>query len=96
MAWLNDLHVMQLLACLLAIVTVGLAAVLSRRSGTVAAAEAAARQAQTEAQAAGLRAAEATARLDGQLQRLAELGAERDEMRAMIDRTREQSEALAR
>lgn len=96
MGWWNDPQILRLLAILLALAGIVLLVVLSRRSGTVAAAEAALRQAQAETQAAGLRAAEATARLEGQVQRLAELGAERDELRRALGETRQQAETLAR
>lgn len=96
MAWWNDLQVIRLLAILLAVAGIGMLIALSRRSAALAAAGAALREAQADAQAAGLRAAEATARLDGHIQRLSELGAERDGLREAVDRARHQSELLAR
>ena len=92
----NDLGVMWLLVVLLALAGIGLAALLARRAGVVAAAQSALREAQAEAQGAGLRAAEATARLEAQVQRLAELGAERDGLRAALDGARAQAESLSR
>jgi len=92
----NDLGVMWLLVPLLALAVIALLVLLSRRAAAVAAAEAALRQAQAEAQAAGLRAAEATARLEPQVQRLAELATERDTLRAVLDQARVQSESLSR
>lgn len=89
MAWFNDPGVLGLLALLLAVAAAALLAAFVRRAGQLAAARA-------EAQAAGLRAAEALARLEGQVQRLAELAAERDAARLAAEQARAQAESLAR
>ncbi|MDO5370960.1 DNA recombination protein RmuC [Paracoccus sp. (in: a-proteobacteria)] len=92
----NDPQLLRLLAILLALAGIVLAVLLSRRSAAVTGAETALREARAEAQAAGLRAAEATARLEGQVHRLTELGTERDDLRDAVDQARTQAETLAR
>ena len=76
MAWVGDLQAMRVLALALAVAAAVLLVILRRQAGALGAAQAGAAGARAEAQAAGLRAADATARLDGLTRRLDDLGDE--------------------
>ena len=70
MAWVGDLQAMRVLALALAVAAAVLLVILRRQAGALGAAQAGAAGARAEAQAAGLRAADATARLDGLIARM--------------------------
>ena len=96
MAWVGDLQAMRVLALALAVAAAILLVILRRQAGALAAAQAGTSDAKAETQAAGLRAAEATARLDGLTQQLEDLGDERAELRDALHASRERLAMLER